>query len=109
MTVEQYREKAKPDAEKQVKLRLAFEKIAELENIEVSDEDIEKEYEKFASQYKMELDQIKRIIPAEGLKKDMAIDKAIELVRENAKVTTARKPRATKEKAEEKEEAADAE
>lgn len=109
MTVEQYREKAKPDAEKQVKIRLALEKIAELENIEVSDEDIEKEYEKFAAQYQMELEQIKRIIPAEGLKKDMAIDKAIELVRENAKVTTARKPRATKEKAEEKEEASDAE
>ena len=113
MTVEQYREKAKPDAEKQVKIRLALEKIAELENIEVSDEDIEKEYEKFASQYQMELDQIKRIIPADGLKKDMAIDKAIEFVRDNAKVTTARKPKAAKEKAEEKteeqEETADAE
>ena len=76
-------------------------------------EDIEKEYEKFASQYQMELDQIKRIIPADGLKKDMAIDKAIEFVRDNAKVTTARKPKAAKEKAEEKteeqEETADAE
>ena len=110
MTVEQYREQAKPDAEKQVKIRLALEKIVELENIEVSDEDLEKEYEKFASQYQMELEQIKKIIPADGLKKDMAIDKAIDFVRDNAKVTTARKPRATKEKAEEKaEEASDAE
>ena len=101
MTVEQYREQARPDAEKQVKIRLALEKIVELEGIEVSDEDVDKEYEKFASQYQMELDQIKRIIPADGLKKDMAIDKAIEFVRENAKVTTARKPRAAKEKADE--------
>ncbi len=110
MTVEQYREQSKPNAEAQVKIRLALEKIVELENIEVSDEDLEKEYEKFASQYQMELEQIKKIIPADGLKKDMAIDKAIDFVKENAKVTTARKPRATKEKAEDKaEEASDAE
>lgn len=107
MTVEQYREQAKPDAEKQVKIRLALEKIVELEGIEVSDEDVEKEYEKFASQYQMELDQIKKIISAEGLKKDMAIDKAIDFVRENAKVTTARKPKASKEKAEESTESAE--
>ena len=107
MTVEQYREQAKPDAENQVKIRLALEKIVELEGIEVSDEDVEKEYEKFASQYQMELDQIKKIISAEGLKKDMAIDKAIDFVRENAKVTTARKPKASKEKAEESAESAE--
>lgn len=114
MTVEQYREQSKPNAEVQVKIRLALEKIVALEGIEISDEDLEKEYEKFASQYQMELEQIKKIIPADGLKKDMAIDKAIEFVRENAKVTTARKPRAAKEKAEDKaedkvEEASDAE
>lgn len=99
MTVEQYREKAKPDAEKQVKIRLALEKIVELENIEVSDDDVEAEYKKFAEQYQMDIEQIKKIIPADGLKKDLAIDKAVDFVRDNAKVTTARKPRATKEKA----------
>ncbi len=110
MTVEQYREKAKPDAEKQVKLRLALEKIVELENIEATDEDVEKEYEKYASQYQMELDKIKSIVPADGLKKDIAVEKAIDFIRDNAKVTTARKPGATKEKAENKaDEATDAE
>ena len=109
MTLDQFKAGFRKPAEIQVKLRLALEKIAELENIEVSDEDIEKEYEKFASQYQMELDQIKSIIPADGLKKDMAIDKAIELVRDSAKVTTARKPKAAKEKTEEPEETADAE
>lgn len=112
MTVEQYREKAKPDAEKQVKIRLALEKIVELENIEVSDEDVEAEYKKFAEQYQMDIEQIKKIIPADGLKKDLAIDKAVDFVRDNAKVTTARKPRATKEKAaaeENEEKAKDAE
>lgn len=108
MTVEQYREQTKPDAEKQVKIRLALEKIVELEGIEVSDEDVEKEYNKFASQYQMELDQIKKIISAEDLKKDLAIDKAVDFVRENAKVTTARKPKASsKEKAEEPAESAE--
>lgn len=108
MTVEQYREQTKPDAEKQVKIRLALEKIVELEGIEVSDEDVEKEYDKFASQYQMELDQIKKIISAEDLKKDMAIDKAVDFVRKNAKVTTARKPKASsKEKAEEPAESAE--
>lgn len=108
MTVEQYREQTKPDAEKQVKIRLALEKIVELEGIEVSDEDVEKEYNKFASQYQMELDQIKKIFSAEDLKKDLAIDKAVDFVRENAKVTTARKPKASsKEKAEEPAESAE--
>lgn len=108
MTVEQYREQTKPDAEKQVKIRLALEKIVELEGIEVSDEDVEKEYDKFASQYQMELDQIKKIISAEDLKKDIAIDKAVDFVRKNAKVTTARKPKASsKEKAEEPAESAE--
>lgn len=108
MTVEQYREQTKPDAEKQVKIRLALEKIVELEGIEASDEDVEKEYNKFASQYQIELDQIKKIISAEDLKKDLAIDKAVDFVRENAKVTTARKPKASsKEKAEEPAESAE--
>lgn len=102
MTVDQYKEQARPEAEKAVKLRLALEKVAELENIEISDEDLEKEYEKFAAQYQMEIDQIKKIIPADGLKKDMATEKAIEVVRDSAKITTARKPRAAKEKDEEK-------
>ena len=56
----------------------------------------------------MELDQIKKIISAEDLKKDMAIDKAVDFVRKNAKVTTARKPKASsKEKAEEPAESAE--
>ena len=48
----------------------------------------------------MEKEQIKKIIPVDGLKKDMAVEKAIQVIRDNAKVTTARKPRAPKEKTE---------
>ncbi|MCM1393034.1 MAG: trigger factor, partial [Ruminococcus sp.] len=94
MTVEQYKEQAKPNAEKNVKVRLALEKIVELESIEVTDEEVEAEYAKFAEQYGMEADQVKQIVPADGIKSDLALNKAIKFVRDNAKVTTARKPRA---------------
>ncbi len=102
MTVEQYKEQARPNAEKNVKVRLALEKIAELEALEVTDEEIEAEYNKFAEMYGMEAEQIKGIIPADGLKKDLALNKAVKFVRDNAKVTTARKPRAPKADTEEK-------
>ncbi|MBR2893218.1 MAG: trigger factor [Clostridia bacterium] len=105
MTVEMYKEQAMPQAEKNVKIRLALEKIAELENLDATEEEIEAEYEKFAAQYGMEVAKIKEVVPVDGLKADMLKEKAIKFVRDNAKVTTARKPRAKKEEA--KEEAAE--
>ena len=101
MSVEDYREQQREDAEKAVKLRLALEKIVELEALEVTEEDLDKEYEKLAAQYQMEADKIKSIISADSLKKDLSVQKASDFVRENAKVTTARKPRAAKPKTEE--------
>ena len=105
MSVEDYREQQKEDAEKAVKLRLALEKIVVLENLEVTDEDLDNEYTKLAEQYQMEVDKIKAIITADSLKKDLSVQKASDFVRENAKVTTARKPRAAKPKTEAAEEA----
>ena len=99
MTVDMYKEQAKPQAEKNVKIRLALEKIAVLENLDATEEEIEAEYEKFAAQYGMEVDKIKEVVPADGLKADMLKEKAIKFVVDNAKVTTARKPRAKKEEA----------
>lgn len=74
------------EAEKRVKIRLALEKIAEIENIEADDEALEEEYNKIAEQYKMELDQVKSLIPASELKKDVAVSKAMDLVKENANI-----------------------
>ena len=105
MSVEDYREQQKEDAEKAVKLRLALEKIVVLEYLEVTDEDLDNEYTKLAEQYQMEVDKIKAIITADSLKKDLSVQKASDFVRENAKVTTARKPRAAKPKTEAAEEA----
>ena len=99
MTVEMYKENAKESALKNVKIRLALEKIAALEELDVTEEELEGEYDKFDAQYGMEKDKIKEVVSAEGLKKDMLVEKAIKFVRDNAKVTTARKPRAKKEEA----------
>ncbi len=86
LTLDQLREQMRPQAEKQVKIRLALEKIASLEAIEVSEEDINKEYERIASAYGVELDNVKSMIAAEDLAKDLKVSKAMELVKENAKI-----------------------
>ena len=74
-----------PEAEKRVKLRLALEKVAEKEGFtEVSDEDLEAEYTKLAEMYNMEADRVKAAIAAEDLKKDIAVEKAMDFVKESA-------------------------
>lgn len=96
MTVDAYREGAKENAEKSVKIRLALEKVAELENLEATEEDLNELYNKYSQQYNMDVEEIKNIIPANTIKKDIAVDKAVKFVRENAKVTTSRKKKAVK-------------
>lgn len=68
----------------QVKLRLALEKIAELENVQVADEDCDEEFENLAKTYGIEVEQVKEIVPIEGLKKDIAVEKAVDIVRDSA-------------------------
>lgn len=74
----------RPQAEQQIKLRLALEKISKLENIVPSKEDIEAEYKKVADMYKMEVEKIKNLIPEAELIKDIAVEKAVELVKNSA-------------------------
>lgn len=76
----------KKQAEPQVKLRLALEKIVELEKIEASDEEAEQELQKIADGYKMELDDVKKYIAAEDVKKDVCVGKAVELIKSSAKI-----------------------
>lgn len=84
LTEDAFREQYADEAEKRVKIRLALEKISELENIEVSDEDLEAEYNKLADAYKMDVAKVKELIPASELTKDAAVGKAMDLVKENA-------------------------
>lgn len=86
-TIEQFKENFKEPAAKQVKLRLALEKIAELENIAVTDEDVEKEYGEMAENYKMEIDKVKSLVAEDALRKDIQVEKAFDIVRESADVT----------------------
>ena len=84
MDMEALRGQFRDKAIHQVKLRLALEKIAEIENIEVSDEDIDKAYDDLAKNYGVELDRVREIVPVAGLKKDVAVEKAVDVVRDNA-------------------------
>lgn len=71
-------------AEKQVKLRLALEKIAKLENIEVTEDELKAEFDKLAEAYKLDVDQIKQFIYDDDLKKDIAVGKAVDLIKDAA-------------------------
>ena len=74
----------KPQAERQVKVRLGLEKIAELENLKPTEEETEAEYQKLADAYGMPLDKVKNLVTAEGINGDIQNQKAIELVKDNA-------------------------
>lgn len=87
LNLDALREQFRPQAERQVKTRLALEKIAELEGIAVSDEEIEEEYARIAKMYSMEVEQIKNSVEAEDLAADLKVKKAVDLVKEKAAVT----------------------
>ena len=98
MTLEKFREQMRPNAELQVKTRLALEKIAELEGIVASEEDVNEEYENIAKAYNVTAEQAKEAIPADMIEKDMKVKKAVELVKEKA-VVTEKAPEAAAEEA----------
>ena len=87
LTPETLRENYKEQSEKQVKLRLALEKIATVEGLEPTDEDVENQLKEYAEMYSMDVDKVKAAIPVEELKKDLRVKKASEFVIENADVT----------------------
>ena len=85
MDAEAVKNSYKPEAEKRVKLRLALEKIAQQQGFtDVSDEDLEAEYSRLADTYKMDIDKVKAAIAADELKKDIAVEKAMDFVKESA-------------------------
>ena len=105
MTEETIAEQFRPQAEQQVKVRLALEKIAELEALTVTNEELEAEYANISSAYNVPLEDVKRMILAEDLKADILVGHAMKFVRENAKVGKAKKAAAKKTDKAEKEEA----
>lgn len=87
-TMEQFRGNFRDPAEKQIKLRLALEKIAELENIQVSDEDIEEEYKRLADEHKMEVEKVKKIIDQKSISEDIKVEKAFKVVKDSAEIAS---------------------
>jgi len=84
MDMDSFRDTYRERAEKEVKLRLALEKIAEYENIEISDEDVNAGLADMAAANKMDVETIKKFIPLDDYVDDLKVQKAVELVKENA-------------------------
>ena len=97
-TTDDLRTQYKPQAERQVKVRLGLEKIAELENLKPTEEETEAEYQKLADSYGMPLESVKNLVTVEGINGDIQNQKAIDFIRENAVIQEAK----DEEKAEEK-------
>ncbi len=88
LTLDALREQMRPQAERQVKARLALEKIAALENIEATDDDVNEEYKNIATAYGVELEQVKASIDPEAVAADMKVKKAMDFVKEKAVIKT---------------------
>lgn len=117
-TTDDLRVQYKPQAERQVKVRLGLEKIAELENLKPTEEETEAEYQKLADAYGMPLESVKNLVTVEGINGDIQNQKAIDLVKANAVIVEKKeeekkaekkpaKKRTSKKKEEPKEEAAE--
>lgn len=75
----------RPDAQRRVKGSLVLDAVIKAENIEISDEDVEKEYTEMSTLYNMDAEQIKKLLPAENIKNDLAQQKALELIKSSVK------------------------
>ena len=83
-TVQGVRESQKASAMSQIQNTLLLEKVAEVENIEISEEQIEEAYQKMAEQYEMELEKVKEYVPSEEIVRDQKFQKAMEVIVDSA-------------------------
>ena len=88
MTADKMMEDMKPQALKRIQTRLVLEKVAEVENIQPTEEEVNEEISKMAEAYKMEADKLKELLgerELEQMKKDMAVQKAVTVIADAAK------------------------
>lgn len=112
MDRDKFKESLRDNAVKQVKLQLAVEKIAELEKIEATDEEAEAQLKEMADMYQLDVEQVKKWVNIEDVKKDVVGKKTVDFLVANAKAIVAEKPKKTTKKAaakKEEEKPADAE
>lgn len=103
--IEALKKSFRPQAEKQVKTRLALEYVAKTEKLEATDDEIEEEFGKIAEGYRLEVEKVKEAIKADAVKADVEVGKAVLFVRENASVSGAKKKAAPKKTAKKAEDA----
>lgn len=83
-TVQGVRESQRASAMSQIQNTLLLEKVAEVENIEITDEQVEESYKQMAEQYEMEIEKVKEYVPAEEIKRDQKFQKAMEIITDSA-------------------------
>ena len=106
LNVQMMLEQVKPQAEKRIKSRLVLEAVAEAENFEITEEDLEKEFARMGEIYQMDVEKVKELLGDEQkdmVKKDLKVQKAVEFIVENAKEGKAAAKRTTKKKADKEE------
>ena len=86
MTMEQLKENFTPRAEKAVKIRLALEKIIEIENITVTEEQFENEYKTIAESYNIDIETVKSSLAKEIIEKDIKLRNAVEFIKDSAEI-----------------------
>ena len=84
LDLDKLRAQLRPQAEKQVKLRLALEKIAELEKLEATEEDVSGEIKRIADAYQMKEEDVRKAVPLDSVAEDMKVKEAMDLVKEKA-------------------------
>ncbi len=87
--MENFRKNMRPVAEATVRSNILLSQIIEEEKIEASDEEVEAHYQKLSEHYKMELDKIKESVPADAVRNDVQVRKAIRRIADSAKPVAA--------------------
>ena len=85
-TMDAVREQYKPEAEKSVKTTLVLEKVADVENFEITDEDVENEYNRICEENGMKPEDVKKYISVDSIKERLKAQKAIEFLVNNANI-----------------------
>ena len=98
MELESFRKTYAAQAEAQVKTRLALEKIAELEKLAATEEEINGELLKIAGNYNMDVERVRKIVSPEDVAHNLAMGKALDLVRDSAVITEVKEEAAPAEK-----------
>ncbi len=86
MDMSAFRKTFEDQAQKQVKVRLALEKIAALENVEISDEKAEDEISRMAEQYNLTVEKVKSVVSVKAVKEDLKVAEASKIVLDSAKI-----------------------